>query len=286
MIAKLAHAIYSGKYIADAESKEKSRQAKFEMKRLLVDSGTTRRRFIKFVTFGTATSLVSGKLWQREVLAYCEPIPDQPQGVFKVRVSDYPALTQSWGSVRIGVNPVTGGDPFPDGDFYPILINRDDGGKFYVLDCECRHQSCVVPPFNLADRGIHCQCHGSLYWIDGSVLNGPAASPLGAYQFEFDGNDTLTIHIQCWAFQVSATVLPSGPTSRIQIDFYGNTNVMYEVSFRERLDQPWTTAAFATTPSGPANQTSLMATGQDVSVYVDRSKPTGFYAVGMKLGQV
>lgn len=261
-------------------------QTKSDVKGDLTSSGTTRRKFIKFVTFGTATSLISGKLWQREVLAYCDPIPGQPEGVFKVRVSDYPALLQSWGSVRIGVNPVTGGDPYPDGDFYPILINRDDAGKFYVLDCECRHQSCVVPPFNLADGGIHCQCHGSLYWIDGSVLNGPAASPLGAYQFEFDGNDTLTIHIQCWAFQVSASVLPSGPNPRIRIDFYGNTNVIFEVSFRERLSSPWTTAPFATTPTGPANQTSLVGSGNDVSVYVDRSTASGYYAVGMKLVQV
>jgi Rieske Fe-S protein len=269
-----------------AESKEKSVEAKAEIKRLLTDSGTTRRKFIKIVTFGTATSFVSGKLWQREVLAYCEPIPDQPQGVFKVRVSDYPALLQSWGSVRIGVNPVTDGDPFPDGDFYPILINRDDAGTFYVLDCECRHQSCVVPPFNLAESGIHCQCHGSLYWIDGSVLNGPAASPLGAYTFEFDGNDTLTIHIPCWAFQVSASVLPGGANSRIRIDFYANTNVTYEVSFRQQLADAWTRASFATTPAGPANQTSLTTSGQNVSVYVDRSGASGFYAVGMKLAQV
>jgi len=117
-------------------------------------------------------------------------------------------------------------------------------------------------------------------------LNGPAASPLGAYQFEFDGNDTLTIHIQCWAFQVSATVLPSGPNSRIRIDFYANTNVMYELSFRERVGNPWTRATFATTPSGPANQTSLIGAGGDVSVYVDRSTASGFYAVGMKLAQV
>src|SRR6266853_6790445 len=256
------------------------------MQRESAPSGTTRRKFLKFVTFGTATSFVSGKLWRREVMAYCEPIPDQPQGVFKVRVSDYPALLQSWVSVRIGVNPVTGGDPFPDDDFYPILINRDDAGKFYVLDCECQHQSCVVPPFNLADGGIHCQCHGSLYGIDGSVLNGPTVSPLGAYQFEFDGNDTLTIHIQCWAFQVSATVLPGGANSRIRIDFYGNTNVTYEISFRQQVGDAWARASFATTPSGPVNQTTLLGSGVDVSVYVNRATANGYYAVGMKLARV
>ena len=314
LIAKRMHAIYSTKYIATRECKANSMrgprwngtgphgnvarrdiqsggqnsefQCKFDMKRFSTVSETSRRRFIKFVTFGTATSILSGKLWQREVMAYCDPIPGQPQGVFKIRVSDYPALLQSWGSVRLGLNPVTGGDPFPDGDFYPILINRDDAGKFYVLDCECRHQSCVVPPFNLADSGIHCQCHGSLYWIDGSVLNGPAASPLGAYQFEFDGNDTITIHIQCWAFQVSATALSSDVNSRIQIDFYGNTNVTYELSFRERLLDPWTIASFAITPSGAADQTSIVGSGDNLTVYVDRPTTSGFYAVGMNLSRV
>jgi len=253
-----------------------------EMKRDLIDSGTSRRKFLKFVTFGTATSIVAGKLWQREVMAYCEPIPDQPQGVFKVRVSDFPALSQSWGSVRLGVNPITGGDPFPDGDFYPILINRDDAGKFYVLDCECRHQSCVVPPFNLVDL-IHCQCHDSRYWIDGSVVNGPTAAPLGTYQFEYDGADTLTIHIPCWAFQTNALVLPGGANSRIQLDFYANTNVTYELSFKERMADGWTRAEFAKTPTGAADQTSLLGSGEYVRVYLDRSKANGFYAVGMKL---
>jgi Rieske Fe-S protein len=255
------------------------------MSKLSITSSATRRKFLKFITFGTATSILSGKLWRREVLAYCEPIPGQPEGVFKIRLSDYPALLQSWGSVRIGLNPITAGDPYPDGDFYPILINRDDAGKFYVLDCECRHQSCVVPPFNLADGGVHCQCHGSLYWVDGSVLNGPAASPLGAYQFEYDGNNTITIHIPCWAFQVNA-VLPTGPNSRIEIDFYANTNVTYEVSFRQRVGDGWTRASFATTPTGPVNQTSLVGSGGDVSVYVNRATGSGFYAVGMKLAQV
>jgi hypothetical protein len=117
-------------------------------------------------------------------------------------------------------------------------------------------------------------------------LNGPAASPLGAYQFEFDGNNTLTIHIPCWAFQMSATVLPGGSNSRIQIDFYANTNVTYEVSFRQRLADFWTRTSFATTPNGPANQTSVTTEGQNVSVYVDCSSASGYYAVGMKLARV
>src|SRR5678816_3428164 len=99
-----------------------------------------RRRFIKFITFGTATSVIAGKLWQRDVLAFCDPLPEQTEGIVKVRLSDYPALLEDWGSVRLGINPVRpDSEPFPDGSFYPFLINRDDSDKFYVLDSQCRH---------------------------------------------------------------------------------------------------------------------------------------------------
>lgn len=253
-----------------------------------------RRRFIKFITFGTATSMVAGKLWQRDLLAYCEPLPGQKDAVFKVRISDFPALQQDWGSVRLGLNPVRPDvEPFPDGAFYPFLINRDDAGNFYVVDCECRHASCVVPTFGLdpedpfqMQRGIRCPCHHSFYGIDGSLIEGPATAPLHAYQFEYDGIDTLTIHIPCWGLEVKAAVLAGGPNSRLRLDFTAGENITYEVSFRQKETDPWTLASFATTPTGPANQTSLTAFAGDVSVYVDRTTSTGFYAVSMRLSEV
>ena len=59
---------------------------------------------MKLLTFGTATSVIAGKLWRREVLAFCDPLPGQQDAVFKVRVSDYPALLQdlapyTWASI-------------------------------------------------------------------------------------------------------------------------------------------------------------------------------------------
>lgn len=249
-----------------------------------------RRRFLKFVTFGTATSLVGGQWWQREVLAYCTPPGGEivKTGVFQVRLSDYPALLAAWGSVRLGINPVRPDvEPFPDGAFYPFLINRDDSGNYYVLDCECRHASCVVPPFdNITEMGIRCPCHGSLYWIDGQVIGGPADSDLHSYPFELDGQGVMTIHIPCWGFDVQAAVLPGGPNARIRIDFTAKDNVTYEVSFRQKLTDPWAPALFATTPTGPADQSSLTTFESDVSVYLERPTATGFFAVSMKLSEV
>ena len=251
------------------------------------DQPSPRRRFLQYISFGVATSVVGGKLWQREVMAYCVPLPDQKEAVFKVKISDYPALLNSWGSVRLGVNPVRPDvQPFPDGSFYPILINRDDSDTFYVLDTECRHASCVVPTFDSSEMGIRCPCHGSFYWISGDVINGPAQSPLHTYPFEFDGVDVLTIRIPCWGFETRAQVLPGGFNSRIKLEFNANANATYEVSFCETLKAPWTVASFSTTAVGPANQTSLTSFGGTEAVYLDRSTSSGFYAVGMKLTEV
>lgn len=240
-----------------------------------------RRRFIKFVTFGSATSMIAGKLWQREVLAFCELPPGQQGAVFKIRLSDYPALQQDYGSVRLGIKPL--GPLKPEDIFYPFLINRDGFGNFFVLDCACRHEGCVVPTYDNTQFNIECPCHGSRYDIDGSVLRGPTVEPLHQYTSEFDGNDTLTIHIPCWAFKTQLLVLSSDVNSRIQLDFPTFPEVTYEVSFRERSQDPWTATTFATSAGGPANETSLSGLGTPATVYLDRTTPTGFYAVSMKL---
>jgi len=247
---------------------------------------TERRQFLKMLTFGTVTSVLSGKLWQRQVMAFCNTA-GRKDAVFKVRVSDFPALQEDFGSVRLGINPVfPDEEPFPDGNFWPFLINRDDAGNFYVLDCECRHQSCVVPTYDPGVPGISCPCHGSLYDIDGSLLGGPAEHPLHSYPFEFDGVDTLSIDIPCWGFETKLAVLPNGPNPRARLDFETFPSVTYEVRFREHADEAWSLASFATTPGGPADQTSLIGLGGTTSIYLERITPTGFYAIDMVLSEV
>lgn len=243
-----------------------------------------RRTFLKLVTFGTATSVVAGKLWQREVLAYCENLPGEKDAVFKIRLSDFPALQSDYGSVRLGINPVTSEDPINDGRFYPIILTRDGVGTFYALDSECRHNRCVVPAYDSLAFEIECPCHHSKYEVDGSVKEGPATQPLHRYPCEYDGNDTLTIHIPCWGFETTATVLPGGTGARIRLDFAAKKEVTYEVSFSQSPNGPWTTASFATSAGGLADQTELTpATSAPVSIYLDRTTTSGFYAVGMKL---
>jgi glycine/D-amino acid oxidase-like deaminating enzyme/nitrite reductase/ring-hydroxylating ferredoxin subunit len=56
-------------------------------------------------------------------------------------------------------------------------VYRDETGKVHAVSATCTHLGCVVS-FNDAERAWECPCHGSRFAIDGSVLQGPANSPL------------------------------------------------------------------------------------------------------------
>ena len=244
----------------------------------------SRRRFVKTFALGTAVSVVMGKLWRGTVLADMDPSPDPTTATFKIRISDYPALANPLGSVRIGVNPVRDEqEPFPDGEFWPFLVNRGTQGEFFVLDSQCQHASCVVPTFTDA---IHCPCHGSTYAIDGKMTTGPTQRDLHKYRFDFDGNDTLTIQIPGLGFSVRAATVTSGNNPRLALTLPTHFNIQYEVQFRERSDDPWEIVPFAMEQDDPADLLLLTEGAEIQTIYVDRVKPTGFFAVSMLLNEV
>ncbi len=54
---------------------------------------------------------------------------------------------------------------------------RDPGGELHVVSARCTHLGCLVR-FNAAEVSWDCPCHGSRFDVDGTVLEGPAVSPL------------------------------------------------------------------------------------------------------------
>jgi Rieske Fe-S protein len=62
---------------------------------------------------------------------------------------------------------------------HKLAVYRDATGALHALSATCTHLGCVVH-FNSAERSWDCPCHGSRFAIDGSVLHGPAATPLKA----------------------------------------------------------------------------------------------------------
>lgn len=72
-----------------------------------------------------------------------------------------------------------------------IIINTGD--KFVALSSVCTHQGCQVT-YSAASGNLPCPCHGSVFSITGSVLQGPASSPLKSYNVTQEG-DILTINL-------------------------------------------------------------------------------------------
>jgi cytochrome b6-f complex iron-sulfur subunit len=69
-------------------------------------------------------------------------------------------------------------DDYPQGPtFLPnlrVFLFRK-GNSFRAVSAICTHLGCTV---NLAGRGFHCPCHGSVFNQNGKVESGPAPAPL------------------------------------------------------------------------------------------------------------
>jgi Rieske Fe-S protein len=58
-----------------------------------------------------------------------------------------------------------------------VAAYRDDDGVVHSVSATCTHLGCQVK-WNSAESSWDCPCHGSRFHWDGSVLQGPAVSPL------------------------------------------------------------------------------------------------------------
>jgi Rieske Fe-S protein len=67
-----------------------------------------------------------------------------------------------------------------------IVITQPQAGSFKAFTAVCTHQGCIVN--SVANGTIDCPCHGSRFSIkDGSVVNGPAPSPLAPVAIKVEG---------------------------------------------------------------------------------------------------
>ena len=67
-----------------------------------------------------------------------------------------------------------------------IVITEPQAGSFKAFTAVCTHQGCIVS--SVSGGTINCPCHGSRFSIvNGSVVNGPAPSPLAPVSIEVQG---------------------------------------------------------------------------------------------------
>ena len=88
-------------------------------------------------------------------------------------------------------NALAATSQIPDGggkiiDGINIVITQPQSGSFRAFTAICTHQGCIVN--SVSNGTIDCPCHGSKFSIkDGSVVNGPAPSPLASIAIKVEG---------------------------------------------------------------------------------------------------
>ena len=78
-------------------------------------------------------------------------------------------------------------------DAKPVAIGRDENGV-YAMTLTCSHQGCnMASDGTVSFSGVYCDCHGSQFTNNGSVVSGPAPDPLQHFAVEVDATGALTI---------------------------------------------------------------------------------------------
>ncbi len=109
-------------------------------------------------------------------------------------------LPASGGAVKKTFPELNGGNP--------VLIIRHDEQRFSVLSSVCTHNGCEIDlPSNIGEN-LKCPCDGSVFSpVDGSVVEGPAITPLTQYPASFNqGKNTLTITYETESIPVGGSI--------------------------------------------------------------------------------
>jgi Rieske Fe-S protein len=64
-----------------------------------------------------------------------------------------------------------------------LAVYRSDDDTLTVRSAVCTHLYCIVD-WNSAEKTWDCPCHGSRFAVDGTVINGPAVTPLPEAKLE------------------------------------------------------------------------------------------------------
>ncbi|HEY7044094.1 MAG TPA: Rieske (2Fe-2S) protein [Nocardioidaceae bacterium] len=97
------------------------------------------------------------------------------------------------GGAGTAVQPIAQTTDVPEGggiilDDPGVVITQPDPNDFKGFSNICTHMHCPVD--NVSDGTINCVCHGSQFSItDGSVVAGPAPTPLPAMQLKVQGKN-------------------------------------------------------------------------------------------------
>lgn len=106
------------------------------------------------------------------------PLPPVIGGTITVPIARFPVLGSVGGSI-VGTSAGLGDT---------LIVARIDAATVVTLSDICTHQQCGVA-LDAANMQMHCPCHQSNFAYDGTVIDGPALSPLKRYATQIIGTD-------------------------------------------------------------------------------------------------
>ena len=75
-----------------------------------------------------------------------------------------------------------------------LLVDHPSGNTFNALSSTCTHQACQITGFDTGSGHFICPCHGSMFDVNGNVVQGPAGRPLPKYSSQLNGTQlTITV---------------------------------------------------------------------------------------------
>jgi nitrite reductase/ring-hydroxylating ferredoxin subunit len=89
--------------------------------------------------------------------------------------------------VPVGGGVIYANGPVLDVTEQGVIVTQPSNGQFNGFQNVCAHAGC--PLASVSDGTINCDCHGSQYALDGSVVTGPATAPLEPASVAVKGNE-------------------------------------------------------------------------------------------------
>jgi len=248
----------------------------------------TRRDVVKTLLVTSAYSLINNKLWAAKLVSEVSPALEDPKGIARVKVSDFAALNNNGGSVRLGSSNLSNNIPigFP---VYPIVINRLGPTEFVALESNCPHEGAAINALTGGLSGrMSCSNtgsdHGSQFDARGNVTRGPAGANLISYPTSFNATTgilMITIDQPDFIFNVTQTMVLNGAERRMELSWQSVSGVEYEVRHRPNFSTEPVRVSMATTLSGPV--TALSRAGNDATQRCWVVPQEGYYQVAIRM---
>ena len=72
------------------------------------------------------------------------------------------------------------------------LLFRTKSGELGAVNAVCTHAGCIVNwSAQSPAKAFGCPCHGSVFTLDGKVVQGPAEQPLARYKVKLQNGDAV-----------------------------------------------------------------------------------------------